>query len=87
MVVKKALIHQSIFAQAPELFPEIMYFFLIGGGMRVEKHLRCRMQSLSPLQNLQGKKDKEGRKPKIGICGITLTFLKKTLSGVLTQVA
>lgn len=85
MVVKKALIHQSIFAQAPELFPEIMYFFLIG-GYACGKTSALSDAIFESIVELAGKKDKEGRKPKIGVCGITLTFLKKTLSGVLTQV-
>lgn len=85
MVVKKSLIHQSVFIQAPNLFPELMYFFLIG-GYACGKTSALSDAILDSILELAGKKDKEGRKPKIGLCGITLTFLKKTLSGVLTQV-
>ena len=34
---------------------------------------------LKAVDYFQGKKDKEGKNPKIGVCGITLTFLQKTL--------
>ena len=85
MVIKKCLIHQSIFIQAPYLFPEVRYFFLIGG------YACGKTSSLSDALTeaiiyFSGKKDREGKSPKIGLCGITLTFLKKTFSGSFVQV-
>lgn len=41
---------------------------------------------LRAIKAFAGKKDLEGRTPKIGVCGITLTFLKKTFAGALIQV-
>ena len=42
--------------------------------------------TIKAIKYFAGKKDMEGKNPKIGICGITLTFLKKTFSGALIQV-
>lgn len=39
--------------------------------------------TLKAIQYYSGKLDNEGKPPKIGVCGITLTFLKKTFVGSL----
>ena len=84
MIHKKSLIHQSIFIQAPYLYSEIRFFFLIA-GYASGKTSALIDAVLKGVLYFAGKRDKEGRAPKIAVCGITLTFLKKTFSGGLVQ--
>ena len=85
MVIKKCLIHQSVFVQAPYLFFDVRYFFLIG-GYACGKTSALSDALIEAVIQLSGKVDREGRNPKIGLCGITLTFLKKTFSGAFVQI-
>ena len=85
MRVKKQFIHQALFTQAPFTYTDLAFFFLIG-GYGCGKTSALVDLTLKTIQYFAGKKDLEGKNPKIGICGITLTFLKKTFSGSLTQV-
>jgi len=80
MIVKKLLLHQSAFIQAPEVFPQIRMFFLIA-GYGAGKTSALVDLTLKTVLNLKGKVDREGKPPKILLCGITLTFLKKTFAG------
>ena len=85
MILKKSLPHQGAFLQAPYLYPEIRFFFdICGYGAGKTSCLADAI--LYAVLTLSGKRDKEGKFPKIGVCGISLTFLKKTLSGSLVQV-
>jgi len=84
MIVKKCLPHQAAFLQAPYIFKDIRFFFDICGYAAGKTS--CLGDSiLKAVDYFQGKKDKEGKNPKIGVCGITLTFLQKTLTGSLEQ--
>ncbi len=84
MIVKKSLPHQAAFLQAPYIFNDIRFFFDICGYAAGKTS--CLGDSiLKAVDYFQGKKDKEGKNPKIGVCGITLTFLQKTLTGAIEQ--
>jgi hypothetical protein len=82
MVIKKLLPHQAALVQAPYRFPEARFFFLIA-GYAAGKTSALVDSTIKAVQYFSGKLDKEGRPPKIGVCGITLTFLKKTFVGSL----
>ncbi len=85
MIIKKELPHQGAFLQAPYVFPEIRFFFEIC-GYAAGKTSSLGDAIFYAIQYFMGKKDKEGKNPKIGVCGITLTFLQKTLTGAIEQV-
>ena len=80
MVVKKLLPHQGAFVQAPFAFQEVRFHFLIAGYAAGKTSALVDL-TLKTIMYFSGKLDAEGRQPKIGICGITLTFLKKTFVG------
>lgn len=85
MIIKKELPHQGAFLQAPYVFPEIRFFFEIC-GYAAGKTSSLGDAIMYAVKYFQGKKDKEGKNPKIAVCGITLTFLQKTLTGAIEQV-
>lgn len=66
------------------MYSDIAFFFLIG-GYGCGKTSSLVDATLKAIDYFSGKKDSEGKNPKIGVCGITLTFLKKTFSGALIQ--
>ena len=78
----KCFPHQGKLLQAPYTFPEVRFFFEIAGyacgktSSLVYSVFKC-------VKYLEGKRDKEGKNPKIVIAGVTITFLKKTFSGAL----
>lgn len=76
-IIKRLLPYQNKLIKAPLTFPFIRYFFLICGyGAGKTSSL---VDSLNYwVDRLQGKRDKEGRKPLITLCAPTLTFMKKT---------
>jgi hypothetical protein len=82
MRIVKLLPHQTAFIQAPYVFPEARFFFLIA-GYAAGKTSSLVYAVLKLIDYYSGKVDEEGNPPKIGVCGITLTFLKKTFSGAL----
>lgn len=82
MIVKKLLPHQAAIVQAPYLYPESRFFFLLG-GYACGKTSALVDATIRMIQYFSGKRDAEGRSPKLGVCGITLTFLKKTFVGAL----
>lgn len=75
--LKKLLPYQAAFLQAPQTYPEIRYFALITGyGAGKTSSL---VDSLCyDINRLQGKRDREGRSPLLMLCGVTLTFMKRT---------
>lgn len=85
MIVKKLLKHQALFIQSPFLNPVIRYHFLIA-GYAAGKTSSLTDAILYAIDYFQGCKDAEGKNVKIGVYGITLTFLTKTLTGSLEQV-
>ena len=85
MIVKKLLVHQSLIIQAPFRYTDVRFFFLIAGyGAGKTSSLNDAL--IKGVMELSGKKDREGKLPKIMLCGITLTFLKKTFSGAFVQI-
>lgn len=85
MIIKKELPHQGAFLQAPYVFPEIRFFFEIC-GYAAGKTSSLGDAIFYAISYFMGKKDREGKNPKIAVCGITLTFLQKTLTGAIEQV-
>lgn len=82
--VKKLLPIQSQMLQAPYSFPDIRFFFCVAGyGSGKTSGLAYAI--LHTTKMLMGKKDFEGHMPKIMIASKNLTFLKKTLTGLLEQ--
>jgi hypothetical protein len=84
MATVKLLPHQAALVQAPYIYYDIRYFFLIA-GYAAGKTSALVYATLQAIRYFSGKKDSEGNMPKIGVCGITLTFLKKTFSGALVS--
>lgn len=82
MIKKRLLPHQARFVQAPFVFEDLRFFFLIA-GYGAGKTSSLVDLTLRAIAHYSGKRDREGMQPKIGVCGITLTFLKKTFSGKL----
>ena len=80
----KLLPHQANLVQAPYVFPHIRFFALIAGyaSGKTSALVYC---ILYAVKTLLGKKDKEGHNPKIMIGSKNLTFMKKTLTGLLEQ--
>lgn len=84
MNLVKLLPHQAQLLQAPFAFPDINFFFLVAGYASgktsalvkaIEHTIHC----------LLGKKDLEAHNPKILVASKNLTFMKKTLTGLLEQ--
>ena len=84
MNLVKLLPHQAQLLQAPFVFPSINFFFLVAGYASgktsalvkaIEHTIHC----------LLGKKDLEAHNPKILVASKNLTFMKKTLTGLLEQ--
>lgn len=84
MTIIRPFIHQSVFMQAPYRFLDIRFFYLIG-GYACGKTSGLSYATIEAIRYFSGKRDKEGKRPKIVIAGITLTFLKKTLVGALVS--
>jgi hypothetical protein len=77
-VYKKILLpHQGLFLQAPFLFPEKRWFILVA-GYGAGKTSSIADLVLSLCKQLQGKKDREGHRPRIILGGVTLAHLEKT---------
>ena len=84
MNLVKLLPHQSAFLQAPYVFPESNFFFLVAGYASGKTSGLCKSIEYTTKQ-LLGKKDLEAHNPKILIASKNLTFMKKTLTGLLEQ--
>lgn len=80
----KLLPHQGQLVQAPYVFPEKNFFFLIA-GYASGKTSGLTKAIEKAIKDLLGKKDLEGHNPKILIASKNLTFMKKTLTGLLEQ--
>ena len=80
----KLLPHQGQLVQAPYVFPEINFFFLIA-GYASGKTSGLTKAIEKAIKDLLGKKDLEKHNPKILIASKNLTFMKKTLTGLLEQ--
>ena len=80
----KLLPHQGQLVQAPMRFPEINFFFLVAGYASGKTSALCKAIE-STVKQVLGKKDLEGHNPKVLIASKNLTFMKKTLTGILEQ--
>jgi len=84
MNLVKLLPHQGQLVQAPYVFPEINFFFLVAGYASGKTSALCKAIE-STIKKVLGKKDLEAHNPKILIASKNLTFMKKTLTGLLEQ--
>lgn len=80
----KLLEHQSLLVQSPFVNSDIRFHFLIA-GYASGKTSGLVYAILHTVKNLLGKKDEEGHNPKILVASKNLTFMKKTLTGLLEQ--
>lgn len=84
MLKKLLLPHQSLFLQSPFLFPDRRNHILVAGyGSGKTSSLALLAEYL--VQLLQGKKDREGHRPRIMLGGITLAHLEKTTLAYIKQ--
>lgn len=80
----RLLPHQGQLVQAPHRYPEINFFFLIAGYASGKTSALCKAIEHT-IKQVLGKKDLEGHNPKILVASKNLTFMKKTLTGILEQ--
>lgn len=84
MNLVKLLPHQAELLQAPFVFPEINFFFLIAGYASGKTSALVKAIEHT-VHLLLGKKDLEAHNPKVLVASKNLTFMKKTLTGLLEQ--
>ena len=84
MNLVKLLPHQAQLLQAPYVFPDINFFFLVAGYASGKTSALTKAIEYTTKQ-LLGKKDLEAHNPKILVASKNLTFMKKTLTGLLEQ--
>ena len=84
MNLVKLLPHQGQLVQAPFVYPDITFFFLVA-GYASGKTSSLVYAILHTIKLLLGKKDLEAHNPKMLIASKNLTFMKKTLTGMLEQ--
>ena len=84
MTLVKLLPHQGQLLQAPYVYTMIRFFFLVA-GYASGKTSALVYAILHTVKLLLGKKDKEGHAPKVLVASKNLTFMKKTLTGLLEQ--
>lgn len=84
MNLVRLLPHQAELLQAPFVFPEINFFFQIAGY--ASGKTSGLVKSIEhTVKLLLGKKDLEAHNPKVLVASKNLTFMKKTLTGLLEQ--
>ena len=84
MNLVRLLPHQAELLQAPFVFPEINFFFLVAGYASGKTSALVKAIEHT-VHLLLGKKDLEAHNPKILVASKNLTFMKKTLTGLLEQ--
>ena len=84
MNLVRLLPHQAELLQAPFVFPEINFFFLLAGYASGKTSALVKAIEHT-VKLLLGKKDLEAHNPKILVASKNLTFMKKTLTGLLEQ--
>ena len=84
MNLVKLLPHQAELLQAPFVFHEINFFFLIAGYASGKTSALVKAIEHT-VKLLLGKKDLEAHNPKVLVASKNLTFMKKTLTGLLEQ--
>lgn len=80
----RLLTHQALLVQSPFVNSDIRFHFLIA-GYASGKTSGLVYAILHTVKYLLGKKDEEGHNPKILVASKNLTFMKKTLTGLLEQ--
>jgi hypothetical protein len=84
MLKKLLLPHQGLFLQAPFLFPDRRFHLLVAGyGAGKTSSDAQLVEYLASI--LQGKKDREGHRPRLLLGGVTLGHLEKTTLGYILQ--
>jgi hypothetical protein len=81
---KKLLKHQSMFLQAPFLFPD-RHWFMDVAGYGAGKTSAAAAAVEHSVKILQGRRDREGHRPRILLGGVTLSHLEKTTLGYIFQ--
>ena len=84
MNLVRLLPHQAELLQAPFVFHEINFFFLIAGYASGKTSALVKAIEHT-VKLLLGKKDLEAHNPKVLVASKNLTFMKKTLTGLLEQ--
>lgn len=84
MNLVRLLPHQAELLQAPFVFLEINFFFLIAGYASGKTSALVKAIEHT-VKLLLGKKDLEAHNPKVLVASKNLTFMKKTLTGLLEQ--
>ena len=84
MNLVKLLPHQAELLQAPFVFPGINFFFLLAGYASGKTSALVKAIEHT-VKLLLGKKDLEAHNPKVLVASKNLTFMKKTLTGLLEQ--
>lgn len=84
MIKKLLLPHQGYFMQSPFLFPEKRYHMLVA-GYGAGKTSSIALSVENQVKMLQGKRDREGHRPRLLLGGVTLSHLEKTTLGYITQ--
>ena len=84
MNLVRLLPHQAELLQAPFVFPEINFFFQLAGYASGKTSALVKAIEHT-VKLLLGKKDLEAHNPKILVASKNLTFMKKTLTGLLEQ--
>ena len=83
MKKKFLLTHQTQFMRAPYLFPDIR-FFIFTAGYGSGKTSAIATNIHYDIMQLRDKKDREGRRPRLGLGGKSLGHLVKTTLGYIT---
>ena len=84
MILVRLLPHQAELLQAPFVFTAINFFFLIAGYASGKTSALVKAIEHT-VKLLLGKKDLEAHNPKVLVASKNLTFMKKTLTGLLEQ--
>jgi len=84
MQTKKLFTHQSLYIQAPFLYPDRRFHMLVA-GYGAGKTSSNASKTEYVLRLLQGRRDKEGHRPRILVGGITLSHLEKTVLSYIKQ--
>ena len=84
MNLVRLLPHQAQLLQAPFVFPDINFFFLLAGYASGKTSALVKAIEHT-VKLLLGKKDLEAHNPKVLVASKNLTFMKKTLTGLLEQ--
>ena len=84
MNLVRLLPHQAELLQAPFVFLEINFFFLLAGYASGKTSALVKAIEHT-VKLLLGKKDLEAHNPKVLVASKNLTFMKKTLTGLLEQ--